>query len=312
MERNAHYAMVGLISLMLMLGLFIFVVWLARLQFAQRYDVYDIDFKGPVRGLSQGSEVFFNGIKVGEVTRLSLDRINPNRVMARIRISSDSPVRIDSTASLEPLGITGVNYVQITAGTPSRPLLKDVVPSGQVPVIRSVRGSLESLFEGGGTVMARAVDTLDRVNRMLSDKNLATIGRTLENVDAFTATLKNQKDLFADLDAAIKSADISAQRIARLSESTDNLVNGDARRTLKNLGDAAEELKATAAEARAMVSKLQGPTTDFATTGLPQISASVNALSQAAESLNRLIGDVEQNPRSLISKPPAKTLEVQP
>ena len=312
MERNAHYALVGVISLVLMLGLFVFVVWLARLQFSAKYDLYDIDFKGPVRGLSQGSEVFFNGIKVGEVTRLSLDKVNPNRVMARIRITSEAPVRIDSTASLEPLGITGVNYVQITAGTPSRSLLKDVVPSSQVPVIRSVRGSLENLLEGGGTVMARAVDALDRVNRMLSDSNLATIGRTLENVDTFTATLKDQKQLFSDLDAAIKSADQSAQKIATLSQSTENLVNGDAKRTLKNLGDAAEELKGAASDARGMVAKLQGPTTDFANTGLPQITASVTALSQAAESLNRLVGDIEQNPRTLFTKPPAKTLEVQP
>jgi phospholipid/cholesterol/gamma-HCH transport system substrate-binding protein len=312
MERNAHYALVGVISLVLVVGLFVFVVWLARLQFSHKYDLYDIDFKGPVRGLSQGSEVFFNGIKVGEVTRLSLDKINPNRVMARIRITAEAPVRVDSTASLEPLGITGVNYVQITAGTPSRPLLKDVVPSNQVPVIRSVRGSLESLLEGGGTVMARAVDALDRVNRMLSDTNLATISRTLENVDSFTGQLKNQKQLFTDLDAAIKSADLSAQKIAKLTDSTDALVNGDARRTLKNLGDAAEELKGAAAEARGMVAKLQGPTTDFATTGLPQITASVTALSQAAESLNRLVGDIEQNPRTLFTKPPAKTLEVQP
>jgi phospholipid/cholesterol/gamma-HCH transport system substrate-binding protein len=312
MERNAHYAMVGLVSLILMLGLFVFVVWLARLQFSQRYDVYDIDFKGPVRGLSQGSEVFFNGIKVGEVTRLSLDKVNPNRVMAHIRITSDAPVRVDSVASLEPLGITGVNYVQITAGTPSRPLLKDVVPDNQTPVIRSVRGSLENLLEGGGTVMARAVDALDRVNRMLSDSNLATISRTLQNVDSFTATLKDQKALFADLDATIKSADVSAQKIAKLAESTDNLVNGEAKRTLKNLADAAEELKLAATDARGMVAKLQGPTTDFATTGLPQITASVTALSQAAESLNRMIGDIEQNPRSIFTKPPAKTLEVAP
>jgi phospholipid/cholesterol/gamma-HCH transport system substrate-binding protein len=312
MERNAHYALVGAVSLVLMLALFVFVVWLARLQFAHKYDLYDIDFKGPVRGLSQGSEVFFNGIKVGEVTRLSLDKVNPNRVMARIRITSEAPVRVDSTASLEPLGITGVNYVQITAGTPSRPLLKDVVPGGQVPVIRSVRGSLENLLEGGGTVMARAVDALDRVNRMLSDSNLATIGRTLENVDAFTGELKNQKQLFTNLDSAIRSADISAQKVAKLTESTENLLNGDAKRTLKNLGDAAEELKNAATDARGMVAKLQGPTTDFATTGLPQITASVTALSNAAESLNRLIGEIEQNPRSLISKPAAKTLEVQP
>ena len=60
----------------------VFVVWLARLQFAKQYDYYDVDFKGPVRGLSSGGEVYFNGIKVGEVTKLSLDKANPNRVVA--------------------------------------------------------------------------------------------------------------------------------------------------------------------------------------------------------------------------------------
>ena len=85
------------------------------------YDIYDVDFKGPVRGLSAGGEVYFNGIKVGQVTKLSLDRNDPNRVVAQVKLSDDAPVRVDSTATLEPLGITGVNYIQITAGT-SRPL----------------------------------------------------------------------------------------------------------------------------------------------------------------------------------------------
>ena len=54
MERNAHYALVGLISLVICVGMVVFVAWLAQFQFAKAYDVYDIDFKGPVRGLSNG------------------------------------------------------------------------------------------------------------------------------------------------------------------------------------------------------------------------------------------------------------------
>ncbi|OYX29874.1 MAG: ABC transporter substrate-binding protein [Caulobacterales bacterium 32-69-10] len=312
MERNAHYAIVGVVSLLLLLGMALFVVWLARVQFANDYDLYDIDFKGPVRGLSAGGEVYFNGIRVGEVTKLSLDRDRPDRVVARVRISSDAPVRIDSTASLEPLGITGVNYVQITAGTTTRPLLKDVTPQGRVPVIRTVRGSLESILEGGGTVLARAVDALDRVNKLLSDKNIATISGTFEDVHAITTEFRNQKDLIANLDKTIASADQAAQKVAELSNSTNNLINGDAKRTLANLGDAAEELKGAAVDGRALVASLKGPTTDFAANGLPQISSTVIQLQTTIETLNRLIGDIEQNPRSLISKPAAKTLEVQP
>src|SRR4030095_384115 len=162
--KNANYALVGASSLILFVGLVIFVVWLARLQFTRDYDTYDILFQGPVRGLSQGGEVHFNGIKVGEVTKIALDRTNPSRVIARAKVTSDVPIRVDSYATLEPQGITGVNYVQITAGTPSKKLLKDTVPRGVVPRIRSERDTLSDLLAGGGNMVSRAVEALDRVN----------------------------------------------------------------------------------------------------------------------------------------------------
>ncbi|HTI66726.1 MAG TPA: MlaD family protein [Caulobacteraceae bacterium] len=312
MERNAHYALVGLVSLLLLTGLVLFVIWLARVQFVKQYDLYDIDFKGPVRGLSAGGEVYFNGIRVGEVTKLSLDRNHPDRVVARVRISSDAPVRVDSTASLEPLGITGVNYVQITSGTSTRPLLKDVTPPNRVPVIRTVRGSLESILEGGGTVLARAVDALDRVNKLLSDKNIATISATFEDVHAITGEFRNQGELIAHLDETITNANVAVKKVSELTDSANTLVNGDARRTLANLGDAAEQMKSAAIEGRALVAGLKGPATDFTANGLPQITSTVIQLQTTVETLNRVIGDIEQNPRQLISKPAAKTLEVQP
>ena len=166
--------MSGLISLLLFAGMIVFVFWLAKFQFTKQYDIYDVDFRGAVRGLSSGGQVFFNGIKVGEVTKLSLDKADPNRVVARIRTASDAPVRVDSIATLEPLGITGVNYIEIDAGTTSKPLLKDVAPPNTIPVIRTKVGALESLLSGGGDVLTRTVEALDRVNKLLSGQEYRT------------------------------------------------------------------------------------------------------------------------------------------
>jgi len=312
MERNAHYALVGLISLLLTVAMVLFVFWLARFQFTKQYDIYDVDFKGPVRGLSSGGQVFFNGIRVGEVTKLSLDKSNPNRVVARIRTSSDAPVRVDSVATLEPLGITGVNYIEIDAGTLSKPLLKEATPAGEVPVIRTKSGALEALLSGGGDVLTRAVEALDRVNRVLSDKNIANLSGSLADIHEVTGMLKNQKQMLADLDETIKSANSSAKKIDKLTDDVDKLANGDAKRTLKNLGDAAEEIKTTATEVRATVDKLQGPTTDFATSGLPRISQAIISLQKAAESLDRVVQEIEANPQGVISKAPAKERQVNP
>src|SRR5580693_5659534 len=125
MERNANYALVGFASMMLFVGLIIFVVWLARVQFSREYDTYDVLFIGPVNGLSQGGEVHFNGIKVGEITDIGLDKDDPKQIVARVRVTSDVPIRADSYATSEAQGITGVSYIQITPGSANQPLLKD-------------------------------------------------------------------------------------------------------------------------------------------------------------------------------------------
>ena len=312
MERNAHYALVGAISAALFVSLLVFVIWLARSQFASQYAVYDVDFKGPVRGLSSGGEVYFNGIKVGGVTKLSLDRSDPNRVVARIRITSDAPVKTDSMGSLEPMGITGVNYIQITAGAPARPLLRDVTPAGAIPVIHTTQSALEGLLAGGGDVLARSVEALDRVNALLSDKNTAAFSATLANVRDATGLVKDQGRLLADLDATLKTTNTSAQHIDALALNANAMLTGDGRRTLDNLNAAAVELRGATVDARALVTRLQGPASDFASNGLPQISRTIVSLQTAAESLDRLVAEVEQNPRELVTKAPAKTVQVKP
>ena len=253
MEREAHYALVGAVSAALFVGLLVFVVWLARAQFTNQYAVYDVDFKGPVRGLSSGGEVYFNGIKVGGVTKLSLDRSDPNRVVARIRITSDAPVKTDSLGSLEPMGITGVNYIQITAGSPSRPLLRDVTPNTLIPVIHTTQSALEGLLAGGGDVLARSVEALDRVNTLLSDRNEAAFSATLANVRDATGLAKNQAGLLADLDTTLKSVTGSSQHIDTLALNTNSILTGDGKRTLANLDSAATQLRATATDARALI-----------------------------------------------------------
>ena len=227
MDRNANYALVGITSLLLFVGIIVFGFWLARFQFNRDYDIYDILFVGPVRGLSEGGEVHFNGIKVGEVTKIALDSRDPNRVIARARVTSDVPIRVDSYATLEPQGITGVNYVQITAGTPSQRLLNDTVPPGEVPVIKSQRSALSDLLQGGGTVLTRTIEALDRVNRVLSDDNVKTFSATLSDVQAITAEARERKAVIADAQKALQSIDTAAAEITELSKSTRGIVGRD-------------------------------------------------------------------------------------
>jgi phospholipid/cholesterol/gamma-HCH transport system substrate-binding protein len=311
-EKNANYAMVGLSAIILFVGLVVFIVWLARWQFRQENDIYDILFQGPVRGLNQGGEVHFNGIKVGEVTKIALDRTNPSRVIARVRVNSEVPIRVDSYATLEPLSITGVSLVQISAGTPSKPLLKDTVPKGQIPIIRSQRSALSDLLEGGGTVLNRTIEALDRVNRVLSDQNIKTFSATLSDAQAVSAELRERKAIIADAQKAIQDIDAAVQNVNGLTGDVRTTVNGDGKKAVKNLADAAEEAKRAATDARAMIAKLQAPTTDFANNGLPQVTAAVIELQKAAESLESLVNEIQANGAGAVTKPKAEDVKVKP
>ena len=312
MERNANYTLVGFASLILMIGAVAFVIWLGRVQFARDYDLYDIVFVGPVRGLTQGGEVHFNGIKVGEVEEVALDAEDPTRVIARSRINSKVPIRTDSYATLEPQGITGVNYIQITAGSNRMPLLKDATPKDQVPVLRSQSSALSDLLEGGGTVLARTVEALDRINRILSDKNIATFSASLSDINVVTAELRDRKEVIADAQAALQSIDRAASDMSKTAQSVQGLVDGDGKRAMANISQAADEIKVAASDARATIGALRGPTTDFATNGLPQLQQTITSLQGTAESMQRLIDEIEANPRQLVGKTPAREIEVEP
>ena len=106
MEKDANYALVGLFSLALLVGLLAFGIWLAQFNLNRDFQNYDIGFQGPVNGLSKGGEVRFNGIKVGEITQIELDPENTEKVLAHVRMTADVPVRTDSVATIEPLGNT--------------------------------------------------------------------------------------------------------------------------------------------------------------------------------------------------------------
>jgi len=312
MERNANYALVGLISAILFAGMVVFVVWLAGNGFSRNLDIYNIIFHGPVRGLSDGGEVHFNGIKVGEVSHIYLDPKNSTMVIARVRITPDVPVRSDSLASLEPQGITGVNYIQISAGTPSKPLLKTITPDGVVPTIPAKGDALSGILASGGDVIQRVVEALNRVNRVLSDKNIKSLGDTMTNMKEATDELREHKSIIADAQKAVVDADAAVAQVRELAKSSNTLVNGDGKRAIAKLADAATEIEGAAKGVHGLVDNLKGPTTRFATDGLPQLSDAIVSLQKATEHLDEIAGEVRNDPRGLLSKPPAKQIEVKP
>ena len=312
MERDAHYAAVGIATVALLAALVVFSIWLARLSFNNEYDVYDIVFYGPVRGLSEGGEVHFNGIRVGEVTDLNLDPKKGDQVIARVRLDATTPIRVTSRAQLEPQGITGLNYIQITAGTAGSAILKTQYPENVVPVIQSQPSPIAELLSGSGTVLAQTVDALNRINRVLSDDNIRSFSTSLKNVEAITSEFEARKGMLEQLEQALIKANSAITEWEALGASARRLVENDGREAIANINAATSDAREAIASINRTATALERPVGEFADTGLPQLTEAIGTLNEAAASLQELADEARTSPRELIARPESKEMEVRP
>ncbi len=159
-------------------------------------------FNGSVSGLSTGSSVLFNGLKVGEVTTLGFVNGNPSQVVADIDVTNESaPINADTKAQLETQGLTGSGVVALIGGErKGAPRLE-----GTPPVIPSLpTATLADLQTKAGYV-------LDLANKLLVD-NAQPIHQTLENAQNFSQALARNAD---GVDAALKSVTDLGKSISR-------------------------------------------------------------------------------------------------
>src|SRR5215469_4240839 len=112
------------------IGIFVAIVWLTRLQFEKEGKIYDIHFAGSVSGLNDGAPVRYKGVPIGRVVRISLDPDNVERIRVRIVVDTGTPIKQDAVASLEAQGITGLAYVEISGGSNASPVVE--VPEGHL------------------------------------------------------------------------------------------------------------------------------------------------------------------------------------
>src|SRR5688572_14006566 len=147
METRANHVLIGLFTIIISVLAVLFALWAANWTSNRNWDNYDIVFTEAVTGLSTGGIVQYNGINVGEVRRLSLDPKDPRKVVARIRVQADTPVKVDTKAKLAFVGLTGVAQIQLTGGLPESPPLEGT-PERPVPVIMTEPSALQNIEIG--------------------------------------------------------------------------------------------------------------------------------------------------------------------
>jgi phospholipid/cholesterol/gamma-HCH transport system substrate-binding protein len=241
LENRAHYALIGLFTLAVVASAFAFVWWFNLSQGAAQLATVRLVFTGSVSGLSRGSVVRFNGLRVGEVTEIALVPDDPGRVTAMIEVDPMTPLKTDTRARLEYSGLTGVATVQLTGGT--KTAAKLATPDGEgISTIFADRSDFQDILETVQRIAGRTDAVLSRAEQLFT-RNEAAISNTLANVEVFSQALADNSQgvgafLSAMGDAGSRISSLSVQ-LERLATDADSLLRGidpaSLNRTLGNL-----------------------------------------------------------------------------
>ncbi|GLQ58120.1 MlaD family protein [Devosia nitrariae] len=187
MENKANYALVGVFATLVIGALLAFVYWFSNEQGAVQRTTYNVVFDGAVTGLAAGTDVLFNGLRVGTVSHVGIDPEDPGRVIARIDIAADAPVMTDTRALLEIQGLTGQAHVQLLGGSPQAGRLQ--AQAGEaVPTLVGEPSDLQAIMEGARDIVASADSTFQRLDRFLGE-NEGRLSATLANVESLSEAL---------------------------------------------------------------------------------------------------------------------------
>ena len=296
METRSNYVLVGAVTLAMLVGLLAFTVWLAGLS-NRETNCYDIYFSQGVGGLNKGSNVTFNGVPVGQISKISLLPERPEFIWVRIDVERDTPVLQGTSAEIHGVGFTGVSEIQLTGAARGAKRITQAGPQG-CPVIPSSTSGLGALLNSAPELMERLQTLTERLTELLSDKNQNAIADILENMDRTTRVIADRApdlaDAIADARVAVRNAGVASQKVAELADNTNQLVTQQGQPAVQNLNKAITSVQQAADNLNAMITDARPGVQNFSKSTLPELNQTVRQMRTLAQSLQDVADRVNE------------------
>ena len=296
METRSNYVMVGAVTLAMLVGLLLFVVWIAGLS-NKATRCYDIYFAQGVSGLNKGSGVTFSGVPVGQIQQVSLLPSRPEFVWIRIEVDDETPVLQGTTAQIKGVGFTGVSEIQLGGAVKGARPITQVGPQG-CPVIPASSGGLGALLNSAPELIDRIQRLTERLTELLSDENQNAISDILENVDRTTKVLAERApdlaDAIGDARIAAKQAGIAAEKWGKVADTTNIVLEENAKPAVENLNKAIASVQRAADNLDAVMADARPGVQNFSKSTLPEANRLIRDLRELSQALKGVSERVEQ------------------
>jgi len=173
---------------------------------SQARDIYYINFRNEsVGGLDVGSKVNYQGIGVGRVEKIIISPEDVTSILVTISLTGGTPIKSDAKASLSPVGITGLNAIEIKGGTNESKLLP---PESYIEVEKS-------LF---GTITNKAVSITEQLDELIKSLNRLADQDNIDNISSIIGNLDNiLTENRSTLEGTMQNLEIISGDVARFT-----------------------------------------------------------------------------------------------
>jgi len=268
-------------------------------------DVYYVNFRNTsVNGLFVGSAVRYQGVDIGRVLRIEVNRKDLNSIRVVIKIQRRFPIKKDTKAYLALAGITGVRFIDLRGGSPDAVRLPT---RGEIPVGRG-------LEEKAGDIVANIDVAVNSFNSLLSRENLDRIAGFLKNAEKSSATIsgvleaKREKleSTIDNVERVTREFSSITENLNKISTSISNLSDRIVARSEAAVDNIAKRFSDE--EMGQLIKDLRG-LIDTTSTSLKRIDRSLSAqqdeLSRAIKSLADAVGNLARFTREISEDPTA-------
>lgn len=185
MYSKVSYTIVGIFVVLFGAGLVGFAFWLANYGIEKEFNTYKLYMEESVSGLSKDSTVKLRGVDIGRVSAIRINPKNIEQIEVYLKIKRDVPIKENMIAYTQMLGITGLLFIEIGGGTNEAKTLKPT--EDYIPIIRTAPSWFSKTKEGLGTLSDKILLLVEQTQKLLSDKNIENISKSIENIEKMTA-----------------------------------------------------------------------------------------------------------------------------
>lgn len=271
METKANYVIVGIFTLAAILAAFGFVYWTAAIGDRGETIELRVRIPGSASGLSRGSAVLFNGVKVGDVRRVFIDVDNPSVAIADTLVDRYTPITRSTQADIGLAGLTGQANIELKGAVSQEPnILDEAEANGTVAEIVANPSAVTNLLQTAQDIFKRADNVLSQLEGFVGDAR-GPLTQTVQNAQKFSDALAANAD---GVEKFLSSVSALSEELAGVSGKLDGTL------------DAAEQL-------------LRSVDREKVATIVANVETFTKSLGDSSDELEKIIANVDTTVRSV-------------